>query len=512
MLNKTDTIYQQQFDIWKQVRAILKGKYAVIDIVSCLPAPQYKQYPIYGGMNEAALRQAEQCNANNSLRKSAYWARGRLLNATQRTHDSLDGMVWAKDPEVNLPKKLNYLEDSSDKEGGGLRDVAQQVTDELIAIGRYGILVDMPPQKFDSNGNAVRPTDAEMESAELAPKFIKYKAEQIIYFRASSDGRSVDEIRLLEVKEEKKGEFDWEAKKYVRRLVIKDGIYWNELYSDDSKEGAKTEAPIESSAPKANGKNLTVIPFQFFGADNNSPHYSKIPLYDLTNINLGHFVLDCDNRDNLHYHGQGMTNIYTSMETEEFNMANPNGLDVGAKGRNLLGVDDKVEILQIAATGAIPEEMLRDEQRMIYVGAQLVQNSNTNQTLGAKIIENNASISSLKRIVNNASEGLTQCIEWAGDFLGVTEDIAYSINTEFVTDEMTADMLNHHFMVVQSGGLPISSYNESARKAGLTDKSDDELADALLDENSLGGTDEETATLQAELDGLREENERLRNA
>ena len=59
-------------------------------------------------------------------------------------------------------------------------------------------------------------------------------------------------------------------------------------------------------------------------------------MYDLADYNIGHFILDCDNRENLHYHGQGMTNVYTGMSSETFQDANPDGLDVGAKGVNQL--------------------------------------------------------------------------------------------------------------------------------------------------------------------------------
>ena len=247
-----------------------------------------------------------------------------------------------------------------------------------------------------------------------------------------------------------------------------DGVYVNQLYDDK-------DQLISEVTPIANGSALDFIPFQFFGADANTAHYSKVPLYDLANVNLGHFVLDCDNRDNLHYHGQGMTNIYTDMDGGEFSEANPNGISVQGSGRNLFRQGDKVEILQIEATGAIPAEMERDQLRMVMAGAQLVTDNSANQTLGAKEIETNASVSALKRIVRNANTGIETCLQWCSMFLGSTQESSYVINTDFIADTMTPEMIAKHIEMVQLGVLPKITLNETARNVGFTTLEDDEI-------------------------------------
>ena len=224
----------------------------------------------------------------------------------------------------------------------------------------------------------------------------------------------------------------------------------------------------------------------------------------LANSNLGHFVLDCDNRDNLHFHGQGMTNIFVE-SGDDFQEANPNGLDVGAKGKNQFGVNDRVEIVQIEATGAIPSEMLRDEDRMVMSGAQLVTDNSANETLGAKRIDANASMSALKRISYNISDGFKQLFTWTAQFLGEESTSKYKLNSDFITDDLTPEMINAHMALVQGGILPAVTLNEVARKAELTDLDDDEIAQALNDQQMLtGGTSEEQASLQAQLDDANE--------
>lgn len=472
--------YEEQRLKRQEVRACMGGKMDVLKIVTCLPSPQYQTYNL-NGLEGYALEQARACNNINTQRADAYWSRGRFFNATARTFESFGGMVWGNEPESNLDPSIDYLLDNADGSGAGLREVAQEITDNLICYGRYGVLVDMP-----SNESGL--TREQMQQPDNAPRMIQYTADQIVYYRL--DGNKLAEVRLLEVVSVQKNQFDWEDKTQVRRLVMLDGVYVNHLYNDN-------DQLISEVTPIANGSTLDYIPFQFFGADANTAHYSKVPLYDLANVNLGHFVLDCDNRDNLHYHGQGMTNIYTDMDGGEFSEANPNGVSVQGSGRNLFRQGDKVEILQIDATGALPAEMERDQLRMVMAGAQLVTDNSANQTLGAKEIETNASVSALKRIVRNANAGIETCLTWCSMFLGSTQESSYVINTDFIADTMTPEMIAKHIEMVQLGVLPKATLNETARNVGFTTLEDDEIKDqAEQDAAEMVGMTQEAAQQQ----------------
>ncbi len=482
-LDVGDDLYNKQSQLWREVRASMAGKYAVIDIVTCLPSPQYKNYATYSGMTQEQSAAAMKCNQVNSQRVAAYWARGRFFNATGRTAASLSGMIWSKSPDSKLSTAIDYLNDNADGSGSNLRVVVQKCTDDVTAVGRYGMLVDMP-----SNDRVL--TMAEMEMPENSPRIISYKAEQIVFVRVDGLSNSIDEVRLVETRDVRKNDFDWETETLVRRLVMRDGVYYNELYTT-------ARELISSTTPLADGKTLNFIPFQFFGSDSNGPEYSKVPLYDLANSNLGHFVLDCDNRDNLHYHGQGMTNVFSDSSEEEILESNPNGLDVGPKGRNFFGKDDRVEVLQIAATGAIPSEMMRDEQRMIMQGAQLVSDTPATQTLGAKEMEFGASTSTLKRISINITDGMKNVLGWVSLFLSDTEESTYTLNTDFITDDMSPEMIAKHIEMVQGGILPKVTLYETARSVGFTKLDDDEIKDlAEQDDLMLGGVDMERAQVQ----------------
>mgnify|MGYP003637588739 FL=1 len=492
-LNTLDKEYKEQFDLREQVRAAIDGKFSIIKIVTCLPAPQYKDFSDVVG-NAEARNQALKCVQRNASRIKAYWARGRWFPATGRTFETLKGMVGSKDSTPDIKPKLEFLINNTDGKGCGLNEYGKKVISKLISDARYGTLVDMPASPIGENGERVALTRAQNESGDFLPKWIKYDADQIFYTRG------VDEIRLFEVHSIKdpKNEFDYIDKTFIRRLVMIDGVYNNELYDDK-------EEFISGTKPVANGKNLTEIPFQFFGADDNSPEYSKLPLYDLANENMGHFVLDCDNRSLLHRYSQGMTNIFVS-EGDTFAEDNPNGLDVNGDGVNQFGVDDRVEILQLNADGSLPNAMKADEERMIMSGAQVVTDNNVNQTATAKKIDANASVSSLKQISLNATDGIKQLLAWTSLFVGETGESTFKINSDFITDTMTPEMINAHLALVQGLVLPATSLNETARKAGFTELTNDQISKELANQSLLtGGTSEEQATIQAQLDAALEE-------
>jgi hypothetical protein len=498
-LSEPDSNYCEQSYLWKQVRACIAGKYEVDKLVDCLPQPLYSSGIITPYMSETQREFANHCQAINVKKARAYWNRARFFNATGRTFESLGGMIWSQEPEVELDASVAYLEKNANGSGMGLRDVAQCITDENISLGRVGALADMP-----ENQRAL--TRQQMESGENAARIIMYKAESIVYWRTDKSGNLV-EVRLIEVHQEEKtmGEgalaycVNTENVIYTRQLVMIDGVYHNRLFSD------KDEL-ISDVIPFANGSAFNFIPFQFFGADKNTPEFGKIPLYDLSSCNIGHYVLDADNRANLHYHGSGMTNVYSSMDDQQFFEKNPNGLDCGPGGMNQLNSDDRVEILQIDSTGAIASEMERDQKRMIMLGGQLVQEANTNQTLGAKEMEFGASVSTLKRITHNSSKGIENLINWCAMFMGSSGESTYRLNTDFVTDNMTPEMINAHFALVQGGVLPVETIYETARKAELTKLDNQEIAD-LARESDLGmsGEPEELARLRAENEALREQ-------
>jgi hypothetical protein len=457
-----DEGYTLSLPIWEHVRAAIRGKQGAMALI--------KADSFYGVVKPNYRVTKDNFN-EVSEREQKYFGRGRFSNFTGRTHDAYTGMIGSVPVEFKLPAKIKGMADNVDGENSTLNDFALHIASELLITARGGVL----------SNPAMQAGQTQSMAGDNLPTMISYNAEQMIYHRV--DKGQLQEVRLLESYWTKADDYEWELKPQVRRLYLdENGDYTSEVWREQD--------IFEQVQPVVNGSTLKIIPFQFYGSENNKPTYDRPVMFDLAHQNLGHFQLDCDNRDNLHYHGQGMTNIYTSMDQSDMDTMNPGGIDVGAKGKNIWGPEDKVEILQLEATGAIATEMERDEKRMIMLGAQVVQDSSGNQTLGAKQIEYNASTSQLKRISLNVSAGLTQNLRWCAEFAGANPDeVMVKVNTKFITDDLTAQDVQAVFAGVQGGLLPDALFLEAVRKAGYSDKTDDEINE-LIDDQAQGQSKE----------------------
>lgn len=469
-----DKQYNELLPVWTQTRAAIRGKLGAIELI---------KGDKYFGIISPNYRITQDNYTEFTERQEKYFGRGRFFNATGNTHDAFVGMIGSVLPEVKLPTAIDGMRDNIDGENGTINDAILEISSELLITARYGILSDAP----DLQGKT------KAEAANTLPRLVPYKAEQIPYVRV--DKGLVQEVRLYESHWQQITDTEWEQRPQLRRLYLdSDGYYTSEVWRDGEL--------FSTVQPEIDSARMEYIPFQFCGSENNKPSYDRPVMFDLAHQNLGHFMLDCDNRDNLHYHGQGMTNIYTK-DADAIEDNNPGGVDVGAKGKNIWGADDRVEVLQIEATGAIPAEMLRDEQRMIMLGAQVVKDASGNQTLGAKEIETNASTSQLKRIAINAGQGLTQNLKWCAEMMGPNPDeVLVKPNTKFFTDKLTAQDVQAVFAGIQGGLLPDDLYLEAVRKAGYTDKTDDEIKDIIEDQGQ--GDSEQVAQLTLLVEQLTE--------
>jgi len=445
-IDSSNKEYDFHVEEWQCIEASIKGKKELLEMG--LTCPDY--------------RETASNYSKVALRKKKYFERGRYFNAVGKTVNTLSGMVFEKDPEIDVPAQMDYIYTTAGSDGANISDIAQSVVAKLISVGRVGVFVDSPV-------NDAGQTIYEIESGINVPQITVYNAEQM--FNWYSEG-ALQEVRLLETYSILDG-LDRDFKTQIRRLVLVDGVYFNQVWRDYDL--------YSEVAPTSNGTTMDYIPFYFGGSTSNNTKIDKPPMRDLSEYNIGHFLLDCDNRENLHFHGQGMTNVYTDMSPEDFNSANPNGLDVGAKGVNQMREKDKIEILQIASTGALTEGMERDEKRMIMLGAQLIVDTNSNTTLGAKEMEFSSSVSTLKQVAHNASRLIQKSLQTINDMLGLSNDVVFKLNNDFVLDVTDATLVATHLQSVVQGVLPASTFYETARKAELTEKTDEEIEKDIAD-------------------------------
>lgn len=404
-------------------------------------------------------------------RYNAYLARAIYSNYTGRTKERLIGSIFRKPPEIDLPTQLEYMIEDCTGNGLSLEQFAKMVCQDIFETGRAGILVDYP---LNENEN---PSIEQVKKLNLVPRLSIYKSESVYNWRSEwIDGKEfLTQVRIEEIAEKNIDEFTVEFEKQYRVLDLINGVYRQRLFDEK-------ETLIYEIFPKANGKTLDYIPFFFIGVDNNASTVDIAPLYDLAIINIGHYRNSADYEEALHVHGQGTLFISSDLSTEQFKMANPNGIIVGSRAGHFLGPNGKAELIQMEANSAALEAMKAKEEQMSAFGANLYEFSGQNQTAEEARIKATSESSTLNVIVSNISEAIKNALITAAKFVGVEDyNIVFNLNTEFFPIEATMSDINGMVGLVEKGIIGLTDLRDKLRKTEVInpDRTDDDLdADA----------------------------------
>ena len=107
----------------------------------------------------------------------AYTARPAFFNATQRTSNALLGLIFSKPAELTDNAELQKIYDNITLDDDTIEDFAKAITKEVLAVGRCGVLIDMP--SIDRSQFSA----SQIEAMNLRAYARLYKAENIINWR-----------------------------------------------------------------------------------------------------------------------------------------------------------------------------------------------------------------------------------------------------------------------------------------------------------------------------------------
>ena len=180
-----------------------------------------------------------------------YLMRAMFYGASGRTVQGLLGAIFRKPPMTDIPAALEEATENITLTGVDLETFAKTVCEEVIALGRYGILVD-------------RSTEGEFSQA----YFRGYTAESIINWRTRNVGgvMMLDQVILQEEDETPAaGGFGSEERIVYRVLMLDDdGLYCVKIYTEkQTSAGERGFALIDEYEPKNRGERMPYIPFQF---------------------------------------------------------------------------------------------------------------------------------------------------------------------------------------------------------------------------------------------------------
>ncbi len=415
--------YEDHYPEWEVMEDVLKGEDAV-------HKEGEKYLPRLTGQD------------NNEY--SAYVMRAPFYNATARTVDGLIGMIFRKAPTITVPGGMENIVDDITLDNTGLDEFAEQLTRELVGLGRVGVLVEYPRVV---EGPV---TMADMAAQNLRPYVTKYEAEQIINWRMKRINNVMQPVMVALEEEvyEYVNEFEGEEITQIRVLLLREGVYIQEVYRKDEKENWYL---FETIVPMMRGQTLGMIPFVCMNARGVYMSPDKPPMYDLATLNLSHYRTTADLEHGAHFTGlpTAVVSGYTKeSESDVFRIgsstawifpdpsANAKYLEFTGQGLDTLRNIKKDKEDNLAILGA---RMLAPEKKQ----------SEAADTVRMRHAGDGAILSA---ICNSVSQGLNKCLEIIGQWEG-TEPATIQLNEDYLDQPLSAQDLQALVQAWQQGAI-----------------------------------------------------------
>ena len=456
----------------------------------------------------------------------SYLDRASFLNASGRTRDGLVGAITRKQPDLDWPEADLALLDSVGSSLEGFDELTNEVLDEVVGVGRYGHLVDLPdfgvsnPTPFVSTYSAENITDWELGVVPTKDNVGQKRPIRVNLLertrQIADDGHELAKYRILHLgvpqpvtEDEKK----MATEEFLSTLGLMpedftDGfIYYQEVWleADTSEESETVFHRDQVIIPRAaGGVLLREIPFTFFNANTIRPKPEKPTLLDLVVVNLGHYRNGADHEHGLHFtalpqpwvsgfkfDGPLFIGSGVAWVTEEPN-ASAGYLEFSGQG-----------------LGAIKEEMRDKEKRMASMGARLLESQGPES--GAEATETvqlrqAGEMSVLARISIAVSMGLSSTLKFLQRFRGQSEEVGIVLNQDFGVTGLPPAMLNSLMEQVIGGLMSWDTYVFNLRRGELyPDNWDQEQEAAAILAGTPGKTINDVLDAQSEADAPAED-------
>jgi hypothetical protein len=437
--------YKLYKNVWAKTRDAVKGSVAIKEKKHAyLPVPDNKSLDDARGIETVRYKQ--------------YLKRAVFTNFTGRTKNALVGAAFRKNPMYELPEAVDYLNQDATGAGLSLFQLAKDELSNLMETGRSLLLVDYP--QADENLSL-----EDVNMLDLRASIVPYTAEQCINWKTSViNGRRLLTLCVLaEPYFNTDLEFSHDSDIQYRVLRLTDEGYSQQIYRDDK--------PVtdEIYPRKADGSVWEEIPLIFVGSKNNDSTIDDAPLSDIADVNVAHYRNSADYEESCFITGQPSLFITHSLTSEQFEEYNPDGLILGSRAGHVLGETGSAILLQASPNNLVMEAMKAKEQAMVMIGARIITDRGGNETAEGARIRFASENSVLGDIVSNLSQGLEKAIGYVCEFMGVTGDYYFNINSEFYDKSVDPQMIMSMITLLDRNLIGDIDIFERLQSAGLID-------------------------------------------
>lgn len=400
-----------------------------------------------------------------------YLNRAVFYNVTRRTVSALVGQIFSKYPTYDL-NELAYLEGDIDGSGESLVQQAKDAAIQCLLKGGGGLLADMPVN------NGV--TRASMASGGIRPTISHYERESIINWRVSKVG-AVYKLSLLVLSQSYIAEDDgYEQKLGEQLLVLRlvDGLAESEILQKIDGDWVSQGV---NKLKDNKGKQLTEIPFYFYGAVNNDAEIDDSPVYDLAELNIAHFRNSADLEESLFI--SQPTLVVSGLTEQWVNDVLDNGIAIGSRSGILLPQGGSAQLLQPNPNDKIQVAMQHKEAQMKALGAKLVETSKQAKTATEAAQDASDETSTLTTIANNISDAYTKAVRACGRYVGIaTDGLFVTFNTQFDFAKLSPEQIDRLMGLWQGGAITFGELRSQLVESEFANIESPEEAKSIIEQ------------------------------
>jgi len=416
--------YTERRQQWQKIRDVIEGEDQV---------------------KEQATIYLPQPSAQNSNQYEAYKKRASFYGVSERTLRGMVGLIFRNEPQITLPTRLDSMIEEASNQGHSMVVLVQEMLQEVLSIGRYGLLLDYPAEA----------------RIDQAPYIAAYTAENIVDWTEEYTGGQRVLTRVL-LREDIDNPLGNDYERFLE-LLINDGVY--EVRRWITENAATPIMEGEPVIPMVNGAPLYYIPFVFVSPYNLKASVQKPPFLDLANINLAHYRNSADYEHALYLTAQP-TPFITGNVTES-----DRPKSIGSGTIWILPEGGSAGMLEFSGSGvqAQRDAMSDKEQRMASLGARMINDGKSrNEAADTARMRGQGETSLLSSSVMMCEQAIIRLLKWAAEWVGASQDeVSFKLNRDWVEAKLTSQELDALVRSWQGGAISRLTLHENLQKGEL---------------------------------------------
>lgn len=397
---------------------------------------------------------------NNDKYYEAYQERGEVRPYTQKGIETNVGMIFSKDPVIpEYPEKVTRIIDDVTDSGVSLSEFIAELSDEICTTQFAGILID------HSKVPNLEISVADRKELNIRSFSVLYPALSIVNFGTYGNGK----LRFVVLQEDYEEYTDEdvdklypEVKSQYRLLILRNGIYYNEVYRMDEKKNQ--EYLYDQQIPIKNGERFKFIPFIFVNGLSNIPKIEHPRMLSVATANKHDYQDHTDYKWLLHNCAAPTAWVTGVKKEDDLSRVGPGVV------WKLSQPDAKVGVLEVAGN-AFPsmENNLQSNTEKI---ASMIMDSlgiqKSNETATRERYEMKGKTVALRQISKSIESAINKMLEWLFDWEGQEwkEEYKVRFHTDFVQVNLDAQEIQALVSAYIQGAISLQDLFYNFQKGG----------------------------------------------